>query len=264
MAGETFVHPLAAVEPGAEIGVGARIGPFCVVGAKAVIGDRVELFSHVSVTGTTTIGAGTRVWAHTALGGPAQSTHEAKSPTSLTIGANCRIRENVTMNAGSDAGGGRTVVGDNGYFMSFSHVAHDCTVGNNVTFANSATLAGHCEVGDNVVIGGLTAVHQFSRIGRGAFLSGCSAVPGDVIPFGLARGNLAKLKGLNVVGMRRAGDWGGVVMLGNARINDSANMTGSTGTNHMSLRTASWRSSSAMLASRERVPRSYWMPLKSG
>ncbi len=201
----TFIHPLALVEPGAALGEGVRIGPFCHVGPEVPLGDGVELVGHVSVTGATTVGAGTRVFPQASLGGPPQNVSHKGGRTTLTIGSNCTIRECVTMNAGTDNSRGRTVVGDNGVFFAYSHVAHDCIVGNNVTFANNATLAGHCEIGDNVIIGGLTAVHQFSRIGDNAFLSGCSAVPGDVIPFGVARGNMAKLRGLNIIGMRRSG-----------------------------------------------------------
>ena len=150
-------------------------------------------------------GAGSRVFPNAVLGAAPQNLKHRGGRTTLTIGRNATIRESVTMHTGSDSSHGATTVGDNGYFMAYSHVAHDCRIGNGVTLANGAMLAGHCELGDNVVVGGLTAVHQFSRIGDNAFLSGCSAVPGDVIPFGLARGNLAKLRGLNVIGMRRSG-----------------------------------------------------------
>ena len=109
------------------------------------------------------------------------------------------------MHAGSDRSTGITVVGDNGFFLATSHVAHDCRVGDNVTMVNGALLAGHCEIGDGVTIGGLTAVQQFARIGRKAFLGGCSAIVGDVIPFGIATGNKAKLRGFNLVGMKRSG-----------------------------------------------------------
>lgn len=200
-----MIHPSAVVEDGAVIGEGSRIGPFCHVGKAAVIGRDVELISHVSIMGATTLGDGCRVFPQAALGGAPQNLKHTGARTTLTIGRKTIIREGVTMHVGSDTSRGATIVGENGYFMNYSHVAHDCTVGNNVTFANGATLAGHCDIGDNVVIGGLTAVHQFARIGNNAFLSGCSAVPGDVIPYGLARGNLAKLRGLNVVGMRRSG-----------------------------------------------------------
>lgn len=202
---EATIHPSAVVEPGAVIGKGSRIGPFCHVGPAARIGENAELVSHVAVIGATTIGDGCKVYPQATLGASPQNLKHGGGRTTLTIGKNTIIREGVTMHVGSDTSRGATIVGENGYFMAYSHVAHDCTVGNNVTLANGATLAGHCEIGDNVVIGGLTAVHQFTRIGNNAFLSGCSAVPGDVIPFGLARGNLAKLRGLNIVGMRRSG-----------------------------------------------------------
>jgi UDP-N-acetylglucosamine acyltransferase len=201
----TFIHQLSVVEPGAELGESVRIGPFCHVGAQVTLGDGVELISHVSVLGATTVGAGTRVFPQAALGGLPQNTGHKGGRTTLSIGRNCTIRECVTMHTGTDTSRGKTVVGDNGNFLAYVHVAHDCVVGDNVTFANNATLAGHCEIGNNVIIGGLTAIHQFARIGDNAFLSGCSAVPGDVIPFGIARGNLAKLRGLNVIGMRRSG-----------------------------------------------------------
>jgi UDP-N-acetylglucosamine acyltransferase len=201
----TFIHPLSVVEPGAELGQGVKIGPFCHVGAEVALGDGVELLSHISIVGATTIGAGTRVFPHAALGGLPQNTGHKGGRTTLTIGRNCTIREGVTMHTGTDTSRGKTMVGDNGNFLAYAHVAHDCVVGDNVIFANNATLAGHCEIGNGVIIGGLTAIHQFARIGDHAFLTGCSAVAGDVIPFGIARGNTAKLRGLNVIGMRRSG-----------------------------------------------------------
>jgi UDP-N-acetylglucosamine acyltransferase len=202
---ETIIHPAAVVEPGARIGEGVRIGPFCHVGPHATLGDRVELMSHVSILGHTTIGEGTRVFPHAVLGAAPQDLKHKDGPTTLEVGRNCTIREYVTIHVGTDHGRGATRVGDNGFFMVAVHIAHDCTVGNNVTMVNQASLAGHCEIGDFVIISGLTAVHQFVRVGRRAFLAGCSAVVGDVIPFGMAMGNRAKLHGFNLVGMRRSG-----------------------------------------------------------
>ena len=201
----TVIHPSAVVEPGARLGVEVEIGPFCYVGADAVIGDRVQLANHVSVTGATSIGAGTKVQPFAALGGPPQDQKYKGGPTSLTIGADCDIRESVTMHRGTEHGGGRTVVGDNGFFLAYSHVAHDCLVGNRVTLTHGATLGGHCEIGDNVIIGGLAAVHQFVRIGHHAFIGGMAAVVGDVIPYGMAVGNRAQLRGFNIIGLKRAG-----------------------------------------------------------
>lgn len=202
---ETFIHPAAVVESGAQIGVGVRIGPFCHVGAEAVLGDNAELVSHVSVLGATTIGSGTKVWPMSVLGGPPQNTKHKGGRTTLVIGANCTIRENVTMHLGTDNSRGETTIGDNGNFLAYAHVGHDSVVGKNATFANGATLGGHCEIGDNVYIGGLSAVHQFVRVGDNAFLAGCSAFVGDVIPYAIAMGNRASLRGLNIVGLKRAG-----------------------------------------------------------
>jgi UDP-N-acetylglucosamine acyltransferase len=202
---QTLIHPSSVVEPGAEIGTGVRIGPFCHVSADAVLGDGVELVGHVSILSATTLGAGTKVYPMAVLGAPPQNAKHKGGRTTLVVGANCTIRESVTMHVGTDTSRGTTVVGDNGNFLAYAHIAHDCIVGRNATFANGATLGGHCEVGDNVNIGGLTAVHQFVRIGDNAFLGGCSAIVGDVIPFAIATGNRASLRGLNIIGLKRSG-----------------------------------------------------------
>ncbi|MBZ9854667.1 acyl-ACP--UDP-N-acetylglucosamine O-acyltransferase [Mesorhizobium sp. CA13] len=201
----TSIHPSSVVEEGAQIGQDVRIGPLCYVGADAVIGDGVELVSHVSVIGATTIGASTKVYPMAILGGPPQNTKHKGGRTTLVIGENCTIREGVTMHVGTDTSRGETTVGDNGNFLAYAHIAHDCVVGKNATFANGATLGGHCEIGDNVYIGGLSAVHQFVRVGDNAFLGGCSAFVGDVIPYAMAAGNRASLRGLNIIGLKRSG-----------------------------------------------------------
>lgn len=202
---EASIHPMAVVEDGSHISAGAIVGPFCFVGSQVVLGENVRLQSHVSVTGNTKIGEGTQVGPHTALGDLPQNKAHSGGETSLTIGKNCIIRENATIHVGTDNARGETIVGDNCYLMGLTHIGHDCIVGNGVTMASFSALAGHCEVGDHVIVSGMTAVHQFVRIGHHAFLSGGSAIVGDVIPFGMAIGNRAKLRGLNVVGMKRAG-----------------------------------------------------------
>ncbi|MBD0416295.1 acyl-ACP--UDP-N-acetylglucosamine O-acyltransferase [Oryzicola mucosus] len=202
---ETVIHPSAVVEAGAEIGAGVRIGPFCHIGPDVRIKDNVELFGHVSVMGGTTIGEGCKVYPMAILGAPPQNGKHKGGKTTLDIGANCTIREGVTMHTGTDTSRGHTAIGANGNFLAYAHIAHDCVVGNNVTFANGATLGGHVEIGNNVNIGGLTAVHQFVRIGDNAFIGGCSAVVGDVIPYAIAVGNRASLRGLNIIGLKRSG-----------------------------------------------------------
>ena len=202
---QTTIHPSAVVEAGAQLGAGVTIGPFCHVQSDVVIGDRVELMSHVVIESGTTLGEGCKVHPMAFLGGAPQNGKHKGGRTTLIVGKNCTIREYVTMHRGTDTSRGETTVGDNGNFLAYAHIAHDCIVGYNATFANGATLGGHCEVGNNVTIGGLTAVHQFVRVGDNAFLAGCSAVVGDVIPYAIAMGNRAQLRGLNIIGLRRSG-----------------------------------------------------------
>lgn len=202
---ETFIHPLADVAPGAQLGAGVRIGPFCQVGPDAVLHENVELISHVVVMGATEIGAGTQVFPQTVLGGAPQNFRHEGRRTTLTIGRNCTIREMVTAHVGTDTSRGATEIGDNCMLMAYSHVGHDCVLGDHVTFANGVTLAGHVEVGDHATISGLSAIHQFVRIGHHAFVGGMTGVPGDVIPYGMVIGNRARLRGLNVIGLKRSG-----------------------------------------------------------
>ncbi|WP_274629153.1 acyl-ACP--UDP-N-acetylglucosamine O-acyltransferase [Arvimicrobium flavum] len=205
MTAETFIHPTALVEPGAQLGVGVRVGAFCCIGPDAEIGDGVELMNNVTIMGATTLGSGCKVFPQAVLGAPPQNAKHKGGRTTLIVGRNTTIREGVTMHTGTDTSRGETRVGENGNFLAYTHIAHDCIVGDNVTFANLATLGGHVEVGNNVIIGGLTAVHQFVRIGDNAFVGGACGVAGDVIPFGMAEGNKASLRGFNIIGMKRAG-----------------------------------------------------------
>jgi UDP-N-acetylglucosamine acyltransferase len=197
------IDPTARVEDGAVIGDDTTIGPFCIIGRDVVIGAGCKLVSHVNIDGITTIGNGTTIYPFASLGTPPQSIGYKGEPTGLSVGSGCTIRENVTMNRGTAGGGGITKVGDRGYFMTGSHVGHDCIVGNDVIFANAATLGGHCEIGDSTFIGGLSAVQQFVRVGPQVMIGGISGVRSGVIPYGLANGDTAVLSGLNIVGMRR-------------------------------------------------------------
>jgi UDP-N-acetylglucosamine acyltransferase len=199
------IHPMAVVEDGAIVGEGATIGPFAYVGPRVVLGDNVVLHPHAVVTGITSLGNDCKIFPNAVIGGDPQSVHHHGEETTLTVGANCTMREGVTINTGTADFGGKTIVGDNNLFLANSHVAHDCRVGNHVIMSNNVMLAGHVVVGDRAILGGGCAVHQFSRIGRQAFIGGLSAVNYDVIPFGMLNGNPGILEGLNVVGMTRAG-----------------------------------------------------------
>lgn len=200
-----LIDPTARIERGAEIASDAVIGPYCVIDQHAVIGEKCQLKAHVHVTGHTTIGPRTRIAPFVSLGTAPQSVRYRGGPTRLVIGADCDIRENVTMNVGTEDDRGVTTVGDRCFLMVGTHIAHDCQVGSDVTFANNVLLGGHVSVGDRVVFGGAAAVRQFVRIGEGAMIVGLSGVRADVIPYGMVQGPLANLVGLNIVGLRRRG-----------------------------------------------------------
>lgn len=199
------IDPTARVADGARIDASAVIGPYCIVGPQVELQRGVRLLSHVNVTGVTTIGEETVVYPFSSLGTPPQSVHYKGGPTRLVIGAHCELREGVTMNTGTEAGGGVTSIGERCSFMVGSHVGHDCHVGNSVTLANNTVLGGHVEVGDFTFLGGHVAIHQFVRIGEGVMMAGMSAARDDIIPFGFALGQTGALVGLNIVGLRRRG-----------------------------------------------------------
>ncbi|MEW5965020.1 MAG: acyl-ACP--UDP-N-acetylglucosamine O-acyltransferase [Pseudomonadota bacterium] len=202
---ETGIHPTAIVETGAKLGAGVRIGPFSHVGAEVVLGDGVEIVSHAVVAGRTTVGARTRIFPFASIGHQPQDLKFKGEPSTLAVGADCIIREGVTMNPGTAGGGMSTTIGDRCAFLANSHVGHDCHVGNNVVFSNNVMLAGHCSVGDFAIIGGGAAVIQFARVGAHSFLGGMSGLENDLIPYGMALGNRAHLSGLNIVGLQRRG-----------------------------------------------------------
>ena len=199
------IHPSAVVEEGAEIGPDCKIGAYVVVGPEARLGPGVELKSHAVVEGWTEIGEATVIFPFASIGHIPQDMKFAGERTKLEIGKRNRIREHVTMNPGTEGGGGLTRIGDDGLFMVGVHIGHDCMVGNHVILANNASLAGHVVLGDHVMLGGMAGVHQYCRVGRGAMVGGLAGVAADVIPYGTVIGERATLEGLNLVGLKRRG-----------------------------------------------------------
>ena len=199
------IHPTAIIESAAQLGSGVTIGAYSVVGPHVTLGDGVKLHSHVVIDGYTTVGAGCEVWPFAVLGATPQHTRYDGESSELHIGANCVIREHVTMHPGTAIGAMQTIVGNNGLFFAGAHVAHDCVVGDHVIFANNAALGGHVEIGDHVMLGGFAAVQQWCRVGAHAMVGAHSLVDADVMPFTIAAGNRATLSGINVIGLERRG-----------------------------------------------------------
>ena len=199
------IHPSSVVDPSARLGAGVRIGPFCVIGPDVTLADGVEVKSHAVVTGWTDVGADTVIFPHATVGEVPQDLKYRGERTRLIVGARCKIRESVTLNTGTEGGGGLTQVGDDCLLMTGAHVGHDARLGNRVILANGVAIAGHCQIGDDVIVGGLSGIHQWVRIGQGAIIGAVTMVTNDVIPFGLVQGPRGELDGLNLVGLKRRG-----------------------------------------------------------
>jgi len=200
------IHPTAIVHPKAELGPDVEIGPYSIVGEHVRIGRGTRVMAHVYIEGWTEIGERCQLYPYASLGTPPQHLQYKGEPTKVIIGHDNILREYVTVNRATVAGGGVTKIGDHNFLMAYVHVAHDCELGSHIIMANAATLAGHISIGDHAIIGGLTGIHQYVRVGAYVMIGGCSAVAQDVPPFMRAAGGYkAKLYGLNSVGLRRHG-----------------------------------------------------------
>jgi UDP-N-acetylglucosamine acyltransferase len=198
-----MIHKTSIIHPKAKVSGSVKIGAYVVIGPDVEINENVEINSHVTIEGNTKIGSGTKIFPFASLGTEPQDLKYKGEKNSLIIGQNNKIREYVSINPGTDGGGGVTKIGDNCLLMIGSHVAHDCRIGNNVVIANNVPLGGHVTIEDNVVIGGNSAVQQFTRIGRLAMIGGMTGVLKDVIPFGMSFGNRNYLRGINLIGLKR-------------------------------------------------------------
>lgn len=199
------IHPTAIIGPEVRLGNNVSVGPYSVIGGNATIGDGAVIGVHCLVEGRTTLGKGCRLYTGAVIGScPQDKKHNTTDPVFLNIGDNNIFREYVTVNPGTVEGGGTTGIGHNNLFMACSHVAHDCHIGSDCVLANYVGLSGHVTIEDRAVIGGLSGVHQFARVGHMSIIGGCSKVNQDVPPYSMVDGNPATLRGLNVIGIKRA------------------------------------------------------------
>ena len=208
------IHDTALIDPKADLDSDVEVGPYSIIGPQVKIGKGTKIRSHVVVEGRTKIGEGNVIFSFATVGTVPQDMKYKGEASELIIGNYNTIREYASLNPGTQGGGMVTQVGDYNLLMMYCHIAHDCTLGNRNIIANGATLGGHVVVEDFVIAGGLVGIHQFVRIGSGAILGAGSMVSKDVPPFCNATGDRARLRGLNVEGMKRRGfDKGKIVTL---------------------------------------------------
>ena len=203
---ETFIHPSALVHPSARLASGVHIGPSVVIGSKVSIKKNTRVDAFVYIEGTTEIGEDCHFFPYSTIGTEPQDISYKGEETFVKIGDRNVFREFMTVHRGTVKGGEETLIGDDNYFMAYSHIAHDCFVGSKTVFNHGATIGGHCYVDDFAQVGALSGVHQFCRIGKYAFTGGYSVITQDVLYFCRVAGSRPPLfYGLNAIGLRRQG-----------------------------------------------------------
>ncbi len=200
-----MIHPTAIVDPKAELDTNVEIGPYSIVADNVSIGSGTVIAPHAMIEPYTSIGPDCRIYQYASVGAAPQAIKFKGEITYLKIGRGTTVREFVTINRGTEFGGGITEVGESNLLMAYSHIAHDCKTGRDVILANNATLAGHIIIGDYVTVGGLVASQQCVKIGDYAYIGGKSAVAKDIPPYVIASGDRASLHGLNKICLKRHG-----------------------------------------------------------
>jgi UDP-N-acetylglucosamine acyltransferase len=199
------IHPTALIDPSARLGARVRVGAYSVVGPEAVLGDDVELGHHVVLEGRVELADNVRIGHGGVLGGaPQDLKFRASTPSGVRIGAGTVLREYVTIHRATTPEGW-TEIGSDCLIMGLAHVAHDCRLGHGVIVINYAGITGHCQIGDRATVGGMVGMVPFTRIGTGAYVGGMAKLTADVPPFMLVEGQPAIARGVNVIGLRRAG-----------------------------------------------------------
>ena len=200
------INPQAVVSPKAKLGKGVQVGAFAVVAADVELGEGCMVHDHAVVQGPAKFGAGNVFHPFCVIGGDPQDYTYAGEHVELAVGDENIFREYVTISRGTKKGGGTTRIGNNNFFLAYSHVGHDCQIGSGTLFVNGATLAGHVTVQDYVTIGSFSPVHQFCRLGRYAYIGACTVITQDVPPFSLiVTERETRCYGTNTIGLERKG-----------------------------------------------------------
>ena len=200
----TTLHPTALISENANLGHNVKVGPFSIIEDDVSIDDNTIIGNCTTICSGTQIGSNSKIFHNCSIGEIPQDLKFAGEDSKTVIGRNTIIRENVTINRGTSAGG-KTEVGNNVLLMAAVHVAHDCIVSDNVIMANMSTLGGHVEIQEYASLGGGVLVHQFCKIGSHVFIGGGFRAVQDVPPYILAVGEPLRFGGINSIGLKRRG-----------------------------------------------------------
>ena len=198
------IHSTAIVNEKASLAPDVEVGPYCVIGAGVELGPGSKLLSHVVMEGALKVGGGNVFYPFTSVGAPPQDFSYKGEATAVEIGEGNIFREGVSIHRGTTKESRTTRVGDHNFLMAYVHLGHDVSLGSHCVMANSVNLAGHVKVADRVIMGGGVQVSQFVSFGQGSYIGGATAIDRDIPPFCTAVGNRVKLRGINIIGLRRA------------------------------------------------------------
>ncbi len=200
------IHPSSVIAASANLAPGVRVGAFAVIGEEVELGEDCEVHAYAVVSGPSRFGAANVFYPFCVIGGDPQDYTFAGERTELIAGDKNIFREYVSVSRGTNKGGGITRIGDENFFLAYSHIGHDCQIGSNNLFVNAATLAGHVTVEDFATIGALSPVHQFCRVGRYAYVGASTVITQDVPPFSrIVTERETKSFGANSIGLERRG-----------------------------------------------------------
>ena len=199
----SHIHPNSLITKEVQLGNNVKIGPFCYLSGDIKIDDNTDLKSHITISGKTFIGKNNLFYPFSNIGCDPQDLKYKGEESELIIGDNNIFRENITISKGTLDGGMKTIIHNNNLFMTGVHIAHDCIIGNENILVNQVTLGCLVDIMNNVVVGGVSAIIQFVTIGSYSMIGGMSGIDKNVLPFSLVIGNRAKLRGINLVGIRR-------------------------------------------------------------
>ncbi len=199
------IHPTAVIEPGAELGVDVCVGPYTVIGPCVRVGDRTRIGAQVVLDGVTSVGAENNIVGQASIGGPPQDLTYRGEATEVILGDGNTVREFVTINRGTIKGGGVTRIADGSLLMACCHIAHDCDLGSNLIISGGVQLAGHTRIEDHANLSGMSGAVAFSTIGAHAYVGAKTRISRDVPPFMIVEGHDARVRGVNVIGLQRAG-----------------------------------------------------------
>lgn len=199
------IHPTAILSENVRLGEGCVVGPYSILDGDIVLGKNCIVEPHCVIKGTVEAGDGNHFFQFCSIGEVPQDLSYKGENTKVKIGDKNTFREYVSVHRGTLKQDGITIIGSNNLLMAHTHIGHDCNIGNNCILVNSANIAGHVVIKDRVILSGASAVSQFVTIGRGAYIGGSTTIDRDIPSFCTALGNRVKIKGINIIGLRRQG-----------------------------------------------------------